>query len=77
LTSADASLVALSVPAFDLYNDADQRAFHDAVTNGDHGAAWTVREGLILRDGRVYVPESSAVLPDLLQLAHTVGHEGI
>jgi len=85
LTSADASLAALSVPAFDLYNelrhefdnDADQRAFRDAVTNGDHGAAWTVREGLILRDGRVYMPESSAVLPDLLQLAHTVGHEGI
>jgi len=85
LTSADASLVALSLPAFDLYNelrhefnsDAAQCAFRDAVTNGDHGAAWTVRDGLVLRDGRVYVPESSAVLPDLLQLNHTVGHEGI
>ena len=53
------------------------RTRRDAVAAGDHGADWRVHDGLLLLDGRVFVPASSTVLDDILQLAHTGGHEGI
>ena len=42
------------------------RARRDAVAAGAHGASWTVHEGLILHDGRVFVPMSSMLLDDVL-----------
>ena len=80
-----ASLAALSAPTFRLFDDLRQeldtnatlRARRDAVATGAHGASWTVHEGLILHDGRVFVPASSPLLDDVLQLAHTGAHEGI
>ena len=44
---------------------------------GAHGASWTVHEGLILHNGRVFVPASSPLLDDVLQLTHIGAHEGI
>ena len=82
----DTSLLAtMSMPTFALYDDLRQElaqdaelwARRDAVAAGDHGGDWSVRDGLIIYDGRVFVPPTSVVLPDILQLAHTVGHEGV
>jgi hypothetical protein len=76
---------AVSVPTFRLFDDlrrevdADPalRARRDAVAAGDHGDSWCVCKGLLLHKGHVFVPNSSPILDDVLQLAHTGGHEGI
>jgi hypothetical protein len=44
---------------------------------GDRGPAWRVRDSLLLHDDRVFLPASSAILPEVLHLSHTAGHEGI
>ena len=33
-------------------------------------------DGLILHDARVFIPVASATLPAVLELVHSVGHEG-
>jgi len=67
-------LVTMSMPTFALYDDLRQelaqdtelRARRDAVAAGNHGGDWSVRDGLIIYDGRVFVPPTSAVLPNIL-----------
>jgi hypothetical protein len=79
----DASLAATSVPSFQLYDELRRelqenpqlRAYRDGVV-ADRGDPWRVVDGLVLHGNRVMVPESSSVLPAVLQLAH-VGHEGV
>ena len=79
------ALAALSVPAFQLFADlraelqanSDLRARRDAVAAGEHGPSWSVRDGLILHNGRVFIPANAQALDDVLQLAHTGAHEGI
>ena len=39
--------------------------------------AWHTEQGLILKGKRVYIPQQSASLPEVLQLSHTPAHEGI
>ena len=82
----DTSLLAtMSMPTFALYDDLRQelaqdtelRARRDAVVAGNHDGDWSVCDGLIIYDGRVFVPPTSAVLPDILQLTHTAGHKGV
>jgi hypothetical protein len=41
------------------------------------GALWRVVDGLILHGARVFVPKQSVLLPTMLELAHSVGHEGV
>ena len=73
----------LSAPSFRLFDDLRRelvgdpalRAHLDAVAASAHGPDWTVRDGLILH--RVFVPSGSALLENVLQLAHIGGHEGI
>ena len=85
LPCEELSSAAVSVPTFQLFSDIrhelaasdDLRTFRDAVAAGDHGGDWVVQDGLLLHKGRVFVPPSSAVLDDVLQLAHTGAHEGI
>lgn len=69
------------MPSFKLFNELCQeiatsdnlRAHWDAIAAGDHGSSWRVLDGLIVHNGRVFVPSTSAVLLDILQLAHTGG----
>jgi hypothetical protein len=44
---------------------------------GTSSLAWSLVDGLVLHDGRVFVPESSALWPQILAAAHDAGHEGI
>lgn len=78
-------LVAMSTPVFSLYDELRHEfttddmllARRDAVLVGDHGASWRVHDSLTTHHGCMFIPSSSAVLPDVLQLVHTAGHEGI
>lgn len=80
----DAHLGALSVPTFaffdslrrELSDDTDLRALRDSIV-AERGAPWRVANGLILHGDHVFIPATSALLTEALQLAHTAGHEGI
>lgn len=81
----DLGLAVLLLPSFKLFDElrqettssANLQARRDAIAAGDHGVTWRVHDGLILHDGRVFIPSTSALLLDVLQLTHTVGHEGV
>lgn len=80
----ESHLGALSAPAFTLFDDLRRELQDDAALLalwdsivGDRGAPWPVADDLILHGNRVYIPTSSATLPEALQLAHSAGHEGI
>jgi len=74
----------LSGPTFALYDDLrhelqeDDRLRHlrNSIVAA-HGAPWRLDTGLILCGTRVYVPPTSRALAEVLQLAHTAGHEGV
>ena len=80
----DASLSMLSGPSFKLYDDlhrelqedATLRTFCDSVVT-EHGMSWHVVQGLVLRGTLVFMSASSTALLVVLQMAHSVGHEGI
>jgi hypothetical protein len=79
------ALAALPMPTFQLFADlraelqasSDLRTRRDAVTAGEHGPSWSVRDGIILHNGLVFIPANAQVLDDVLHLAHTGAHEGI
>jgi hypothetical protein len=76
---------ALDLPTFTLYDElkaeiaAHPRAqeLRDQLASGTAPAGWTLADGLLLFDGRVFVPYDSAMWPRLLAEAHDMGHEGI
>jgi transposase InsO family protein len=78
------SIEVRSGPSFQLYEDlrrefdadAALREFRDTVVR-DRGEPWHVVDGLVLRGSRIFIPLSSPLLHDVLQLAHSAGHEGI
>jgi hypothetical protein len=71
----------LSSPAFALYNEFRHEAEHlsdvtkvkDDIAQGTTSSAWSLVHGLVLHDGRVFVPESSALWPQILAAAHDAG----
>jgi hypothetical protein len=77
------ALATLSGPSFRLYDElrnelqdvAELSHLRDSVVAA-RGDSWRIAEGLILHGSRVFVPAASKVLPQVLQLAHTSGHEG-
>lgn len=79
----DASLRALSGLSFKLYDDFRWELLEDAtlcafcdgvITKRD--TPWRMVQGLV-RDEHVFVLASSAALPVVLQMAHSVGRKGI
>jgi hypothetical protein len=76
--------LALSAPRFSLFDeirqeindDSDLSTLRDAIRGGTKPASWTVVDGLILYNGRVYIGPSSPSKPALLELAHGTGNEG-
>ena len=77
-------LHALSGPSFDLFDslrceldeDTALRALWDSIA-ADRSAPWCVVDGLILHGIRISMPVQSALLPTVLELAHSVGHKGV
>jgi hypothetical protein len=78
-------LNSISAPTFQLYEDikrdisASQEltALRNNIVAGLKDPIRTVKDGLILKSHKVFVPSSSSVLQQVLILSHTGAHEGI
>jgi hypothetical protein len=76
---------AMSSPTFAIYEEFRREAdtlpevlqIKEDISKGTTTAAWTVVDGLVLHEGRVFVPPSSTFWPQLLATAHGAGHEGV
>ena len=55
----------------------DLCALRDDIDTGDHGEPWRVTDDLFLHNGRVILPTTSTLIPDVLHMAHTAEHEGV
>jgi hypothetical protein len=80
------SILALSVPSFELFEDLQHaftsdlalRSLRDKVEwGGGHGDNWHITNGLVIIDGRVYIPVGSSSTDAVLHIAHDVDHEGV
>jgi hypothetical protein len=80
-----AEAMALSAPHFALFDDLRQETngnvelsqLRDAIRGGAKAAPWSVVDGLILFNGRVYITSASASRTAIMQLVHGAGHEGV
>jgi hypothetical protein len=80
-----AALHSISAPIFqlfdtlraDLANDSQGIELRAGLQNGTAPPGWTESDGLLLYNGKVFVPASSSVWSSLLTEAHESGHEGI
>jgi hypothetical protein len=76
---------AVSSPTFELFEEfrceadglPDVVQLKQEIAQGKAAPAWTVVDGLVLHEGRVFVPSASALWPKLLAAAHDAGHEGV
>jgi len=81
----DVSVRAISMPELELFADLRREltTLQDAIDKrqeierGEAGAAWSLVDGFIVHNGRIFVPESSALWAHILATAHGVGHEGV
>lgn len=81
----DATLYAMFNPRLCLFysireeltQNSSLQQLQNQVQNGDKGADWAVREGLILYKNRVYVPHASALRHTIVAAIHNSTHEGI
>ena len=76
----DPAAHAISGPSFELFDELRRevqenpnlRALRDTGV-AQRGAPWRVVDGLILYDNRVFIPAESALVPQVLDLAHSAG----
>jgi hypothetical protein len=52
-------------------------SFWAAITAGTAKPGWTKADGLLLFQGKVFIPDASAVWTEILAATHNCGHEGI
>jgi len=52
---------------------AKRQEIHDGVAD----TVWSEADGFVLHQGRIYVPASSSLWPQLLDHAHGIGHDGV
>jgi transposase InsO family protein len=84
-TPEEGSVLALSAPRFDFIERLRQAqltdpalvAIHDEVHAGTRGAPWTIVDGMVQYDGRLYIAPASPLLPEILRAVHEEGHEGV
>ena len=78
-------LAALSLPTFSLFEevhqeingDSDLSQLRDAIRGGAKPEQWSMKDGLILFRGRIFIAPSSGLLPTILESVHGAGHEGV
>ncbi|CAN6198913.1 unnamed protein product [Urochloa humidicola] len=76
---------AISRPEFQLFDEFRREAEslpevvakRQEITEGTAGAAWSVVDGLVMHQGRIFIPTSSSLWPQVLDAAHGAGHEGV
>jgi hypothetical protein len=75
---------AISWPEFELFDAFRKEATQlleiitkrKEIEEGTAGAAWSLVDGFVLHQGRIFVLTSSALWPQVLATAHGAGHEG-
>jgi hypothetical protein len=81
----EALLHGISSPSFDLLDDikhaaqadAELVALRDQIVAGTLADPWTVVDGLVLFQHRIYIPAHFPFLPAILTAVHDDNHEGI
>jgi hypothetical protein len=79
------SVHALSLPTFDIVDQFRQESttLQEIVTMkaqieaGTACKAWAAVDGIVVHDGRIFMPASSKLWPAVLEHAHGMGHEGV
>jgi hypothetical protein len=75
---------AISRPEFELFDEFRREADVlpeivakcQEIAASTAGAAWSVVGGFVMKDGRIFVPTSSAIWPRILDTSHGTGHKG-
>jgi hypothetical protein len=83
--SEDVCLHSISTPTFQLYDQIravisacpSLTALHNNIVAGLQDPDWSVRDDLILKKEKIYIPADSDLVPTVLTLAHSSTHEGI
>jgi hypothetical protein len=81
----DGAVLALSAPRFDFIaklrnahaEDPGLVALHDEIAAGGRTAPWSLADGLVQYNGRLFIPSASPLVHDILQAVHEEGHEGV
>jgi hypothetical protein len=81
----EGELLAISAPRFDFIErlrhaqatDPALVAVHDELRAGTRTAPWTITDGMVALEGRLYIPPASPLLQEILAVVHDDGHEGV
>jgi hypothetical protein len=81
----EGALLAFSAPRFDFIGrlchaqatDPALVAIHDEVRAGTRVAPWTVVDDMVAYAGRLYIPPTSPLLQEIMDVVHEDGHEGV
>jgi len=77
--------LAISAPRFDYIERLRQAqvqdpalvAIRDELSASTRSAPWSIVDGLVTYDSRLYVPSASALLPEIVAAVHDDGHVGV
>jgi hypothetical protein len=83
--SKEGELLAILAPRFDFIErlrhaqatDPALVAIHDELRAGTRTAPWTITDGMVALEGRLYIPAASPLLQEILAAVHDDGHEGV
>jgi hypothetical protein len=53
------------------------KALYEQIEKGELVASWSVIDGLVLFQKRIYILPASSLLHIILEAAHAMGHEGV
>jgi hypothetical protein len=75
----------LSIPTFDLFDQFRMEAENlpevatkrQMIEAGTVGPGWSMVDGTVVHDGRLFMPASATAWPQILAHAHGTGHEGV
>jgi hypothetical protein len=75
----------LFIPTFDLFDQFRMEAENlpevatkrQMIEAGTAGPGWPMVDGMMVHDGRLFMPASAAAWPQILAHAHGTGHEGV
>jgi hypothetical protein len=81
----DAAVQSMSAPSFELFDtlraevatDPQVAQLRDQLAAGTAREGWAETEGLLLFQGKFFIPNASGMWPHLLADAHETGHEGV
>jgi hypothetical protein len=81
----DMAICAISAPTFDIMQeirlacqaDPALKTLYEQIEKGELVAPWSVIDGLVLFQKRIYILLASSLLHTILEVVHAMGHEGV